>query len=231
MTTTTAVGVLHEIGKRIAAADPLNAVLDEIVHLVASAVPCDSCFVYVLEGDDLVLRASKNPHHEGVERVTVRVCQGIMGWAAEPREAVAVGARAFADPRFQLFNRPPADEAFMSVPIRGRNRLAGVINVQHRQPHTHTPAEIRLVATIGLLVGSETERGRLETENLQLAERLETRKILDRAKGILQRDLAITEEEAYRTIQTQSRQRRRPTREIASAIVLAEELRRAASGG
>ncbi|MNC90303.1 putative transcriptional regulatory protein pdtaR [compost metagenome] len=68
---------------------------------------------------------------------------------------------------------------------------------------------------------------RLEVENTQLSERLETRKIVDRAKGILQRDLAITEEEAYLTIQRQSRQRRKTKKEIAEAIILGDELRRA----
>ena len=62
--------------------------------------------------------------------------------------------------------------------------------------------------------------------NPQLSERLETRKILDRAKGILQRDLSITEEEAYLTIQRQSRQRRKTKKEIAEAIILGDELRR-----
>jgi uroporphyrinogen-III synthase len=82
------------------------------------------------------------------------------------------------------------------------------------------------VATAGFLVGAEIELARLETENSQLSERLETRKVLDRAKGILQRDLGITEEDAYLTIQRQSRQRRRSKREIAEAILLADDLRR-----
>src|SRR3989442_2962460 len=50
------------------------------------------------------------------------------------------------------------------------------------------------------------ELARLEVENSELAERLETRKVVERAKGILQRDLGITEEEAYLAIQRQSRQ-------------------------
>jgi uroporphyrinogen-III synthase len=101
-----------------------------------------------------------------------------------------------------------------------------VINLQHRQPHEHSRRDIQLISTIGFLVGAEIEMARLEVENTQLSERLETRKVLDRAKGILQRDLGITEEEAYLTIQRQSRQRRKSKREIAEAIVLGEELRR-----
>ena len=45
----TDIDVLHEIGSRIAAADPLHAVLGRVVDFVSSVVQCDSCFVYVLE--------------------------------------------------------------------------------------------------------------------------------------------------------------------------------------
>jgi len=229
--TTSEIGFLHEIGTRFAAADPLHAVLGRVVAFVSTVVQCDSCFIYVLEDDALVLRASKNPHADVVDRLKLRVGQGITGWVAEHRQPVAIGCRAFEDPRFQLFNELPEDryEAFLSVPVLCRGRLVAVINLQHRQPHEHSWNEIQLIATIGFLVGAEIELARLEVENSQLSERLETRKMLDRAKGILQRDLAITEEEAYLTIQRQSRQRRRSKREVAEAIVLADELRRGKS--
>jgi signal transduction protein with GAF and PtsI domain len=195
---------------------------------VSTIVQCDSCFVYVLEDDDLVLRASKTPHPDVVDRLKLRVGQGITGWVAEHRTPVAVGSHAFDDPRFKTFNELPEDryEAFLSVPVLSRGKLVGVINLQHRQPHSHTQREIRLISTIGFLVGAEIETARLEMENSQLSERLETRKVLDRAKGILQRDLGLTEEEAYLTIQRQSRQRRKTKKEIAEAIILTDELRR-----
>jgi len=220
---------LHEIGSRMAAADPFHTVLSRIVSFVSSLVQCDSCFIYVLNQDDeLVLRASKNPHPDLVDRLTLRVGQGITGWVAEHREPVAVAQDAFADPRFRVFNELPEDryEAFLSVPVVSRGKLVAVINLQHRQPHEHSRREIQLISTIGFLVGAEIEMARLEMENSQLSERLETRKVIDRAKGILQRELGITEEEAYLTIQRQSRQRRKTKKEIAEALILGDELRR-----
>jgi uroporphyrinogen-III synthase len=225
------IDLLHEIGSRIAAADPLHAVLARVVGFVASVVPCDSCFVYVLEEDDLVLRASKTPHPDVVDRLTLRVGQGITGWVAEHRQPVAVARHAFEDPRFKTFNELPEDryEAFLSVPVLSRGKLVGVINLQHSTPHEHNRREIQVISTIGFLVGAEIEMARLEVENTQLSERLETRKVVERAKGILQRDLGITEEEAYLTIQRQSRQRRKTKKEISEAIVLGDELRKGKS--
>ena len=228
-TLTSEIGFLHEIGSRFASADSLPTVLNRVVDVVTRVVQCDSCFIYVLENDHLVLRASKHPRADIVNQLKLRVGQGLTGWVAEHRQPVAVGCHAFEDPRFQIFKEIPEDhyEAFLSVPVLCRGRLVGVINLQHRHPHEHSWGEIQLVATVGFLVGAEIELARLESENSELSERLETRKVLERAKGILQRDLGITEEDAYLLSQKLGRQRRRTKREIAEAILLADDLRRA----
>ena len=57
-------------------------------------------------------------------------------------------------------------------------------------------------------------------------DRLETRKVVERAKGILQRDMQLSEEDAYLTLQRESRQRRKSMREVAEAIVLSEDLKK-----
>jgi uroporphyrinogen-III synthase len=228
MSSPSEVEFLLEMASRMAAADPLHEVLGKVVEFAASVVNCDSCFLYALEGDELVLRASKNAHSDVVDRLKLRLGQGITGWVAEHRLPVAVGTNASQDPRFQLFKDLPEDrfEAFLSVPVLCRGRVVGVINLQNRAPHAYTEREIRLISTIGFLVGAEIEMARLESENLHLSEKLETRKLVERAKGILQRELRITEEESYLTIQRQSRQRRKSMKEIAEAIVLGEDVRR-----
>ena len=222
------IDMLHVVASRFAAADPLDEVLRQVVTLVAGVVKCDSCFVYALEGDVLVLRASLKPHPEVVGRLRLRMGEGITGWVAEHIRPVAVAENAFQDARFLRFNELPEDryEAFLSVPVLCRGRLVGVINVQHRARHVHSARDIRLISTLGFLVGAEIELARLESESSRLSEKLEFRKTLDRAKGILQRELGVSEEEAYLTLQRQSRQRRKPMKEVAEAIVLSEEVKR-----
>jgi signal transduction protein with GAF and PtsI domain len=222
------VDLLHDIGSRMASADALHTVLERVITLVLSEVKCDSCFVYVLENNELVLRASKNPHPAVVDRLRLRVGQGITGWTAEHHEPVALSRNAFEDPRFTFFSELPEDkyEAFLSVPVLCRGRVVGVINVQHRLPHSYTRHEIKLISTIGFLVGAEIEMARLEGQVFQLSEQLEVRKLIERAKGILQRDMALSEEEAYRTLQSQSRQMRKPMKEVAEAIVISDEVKR-----
>ena len=221
------VAFLHGIAIRMAAAAPFGEVLREVVDFATSVVRCDSCFVYILEGNDLVLRASKNPHPEAVDRLKLKLGQGITGWVAEHREPVVVSENACGDRRFQRFNELPEDrfEAFLSVPVLSRSQLVGVINLQNLAPHAYSDREVTLISTIGLLVGAEIERARLENENSLLHSRLEARTFVERAKGILQRDLKMSEEDAYRIMQRESQQRRKSMREIAEAVIVSDELK------
>ncbi|SNT14568.1 uroporphyrinogen-III synthase [Granulicella rosea] len=218
---------LHEIGHRLAAADPIESIMDRVLDFIADLVRCDSCLVYIAQGEKLVLRASRNPHSDLLNRLGLQMGEGITGWVAEHRQTVAIARHAWTDARFLMFNDLPEDrfEAFLSVPILCRSRVVGVINLQHRQPHHHTEREIRVITTIGFLVGAELELARIESERMEMQRQLETRKIMERAKGIIQRQLQVDEENAYLTLQKLSRQKRRPIREIAEAIILGEELR------
>jgi signal transduction protein with GAF and PtsI domain len=221
------VDFLHEIGFSLASADDFRQVLTRVVDFASALVKRDSCLIYVLEGQDLVLRASRNPHPEVVDRLKLRVGEGITGWVAEHHEPVAVSEKAALDPRFRIFHELPEDsyEAFLSVPVMCRGRVVGVINLQHRLLHVYKPREIRLISAIGFLVGAEIELARLEEVNSQLFGQLQTRKLVERAKGILQRDLGLSEEQAYLTLQRQSRQRRQPMKEIAEAIILSDDVK------
>jgi uroporphyrinogen-III synthase len=59
---------------------------------------------------------------------------------------------------------------------------------------------------------------------------LEARKLVERAKGILQQKYNLTEEEAYLRLRNESRRLRRPMRDLAEAVILADDLRRVGEG-
>ena len=179
------VDLLHEIGVRLATADGFHEVLTRVVEFASALVKCDSCLIYVLEEEELVLRASKNPHPEVVDRLKLRLGEGITGWVAEHQEPVAVAEKAALDPRFQFFHELPEDsyEAFLSVPLMCRGRVVGVINLQHRQHHVYRRREIRLISTVGFLVGAEIEMARLEDANSNLWEQCRRAKWLSAPKA------------------------------------------------
>jgi uroporphyrinogen-III synthase len=221
------VNLLRRVAGRMAGALPLDAVLRELVDFATSVVNCDSCFIYVLEDKDLVLRASKNYHPNIVGRLRIKVGQGITGWVAQHREPVFVSRNSAADPRFKMFAELLEDsfEAFLSVPLINRGRLVGVINLQHRKARVYSDREIGLVSTLGFLVGAEIGRARLESERLELAAQLEVRKVVERAKGILQNDLRLSEEAAYQMLRRESQQRRKSMKDVAEAIILSHAIK------
>ena len=219
------ISFLGEIAKQLSLALPLHDLLRQVISFATTVVKCDSCFIYVLEGDELVLRSSKNPHPEMVDRLKLKMGEGITGWVAQHREPVAVNMNAAEDPRFKLFNDLPEDyfEAFLSVPVVSRGRVVGGINLQNRTPYEYTRREVGLIVTIGVLVGAEIEMARLENANVHLSDQLESRQIIQRAKGILQRSLGINDVGADLILEQESRRRGKSVREISESLLLSEE--------
>ncbi|HXG23756.1 MAG TPA: response regulator [Chthonomonadales bacterium] len=85
-----------------------------------------------------------------------------------------------------------------------------------------------LQPAIEIAVARYRELSALEGELDSLREQMETRRIVGRAKAILMEREGIVEREAYRRLQAKSLRLNRPLREIAEAIILAEEMNTAA---
>jgi uroporphyrinogen-III synthase len=231
------VSLLHRISGIVSSERTLDEMLGEVVGLTVQVTGCDACLVYLLEKatNELVLRASQLPHAAELGTLRMGMGEGVTGWVAEHGSVVALESNAAADRRFKRFPALVEDtyEAFLSVPLVSGGEAIGVINVHHRDEHHHTAGEVSLVTFVGEQMGNAVARARLAEANARLLEEtleikreLETRKLVERAKGILQKNHGLTEEEAYLRLRGESRRMRRPMKELAEAIILAEELNR-----
>jgi uroporphyrinogen-III synthase len=219
---------LNRLANRISVAAPFDEILSEIIEIVTCCVNCDSCLVYVARKEDLVLRGWRNPHPKAASRVDIRDAIGIAGWVTRDPESVIVTQGAHADPRVKVFFDELLDdhfEAFLSAPMLSGGRLAGTINVQNRERYSFNEEQVKVIEILSFLVGTELERVRLERQNLALVNRVEARKIIERAKQILRRDFQLDEEEAYLKLQRKSRNRRTTMKEVAEAIILNDDVR------
>ena len=133
----------------------LSEVLHGVVSLVTEFMECDSCLVYLIDHDELVLCASNTPHPSTIGKVRLRLSEGLTGWVARERRLLSIPREAYKDPRFKFFGELQEDtyEAFLSAPVISRNKVVGVINVQHRVPHQHTGGEMEVLTTVGEQVG------------------------------------------------------------------------------
>jgi len=84
--------------------------------------------------------------------------------------------------------------------------------------------EADLVPTLEVAIARFAELKAIELENADLKEALETRRLVDRAKGMLMDSQGLTEAAAFRRIQKLAMDRRKPIKEIAEAIILANEI-------
>ena len=231
------IALLHRISSIVSSELSLDEMLGEIVGLTVQVTACDACLVYLIEreNNEIVLRASQVPHQVELGNIRLKVGEGVTGWVVEHRSVVALPSHASADKRFKKFQALVEDtyEAFLSVPLVSGGDVIGVINVHHREMHEHTPDEVALLTFVGEQMGGAVAKSVLAEENMRLMEetaemrrQLETRKVVERAKGILQHRHGLTEEEAYLRLRNESRRLRRPMRELAEAIILSEDLSR-----
>ena len=83
--------------------------------------------------------------------------------------------------------------------------------------------EQEILPAIEIALARFAEFRELKKETVDLQETLETRKVVDRAKGILMDQQGMTEQEAFRKIQKTSMNSRKPMKEVAEAIILAHD--------
>jgi uroporphyrinogen-III synthase len=220
---------LREISQAISSAWGLAQTLALITRKTAEVTAMDSCSIYLREeqdGDDiLVLKASTGLAADAVGHARLRVGEGLTGWAAREGKPLAISDAA-ADPRFKLIpeTRELRFKSLLAVPLVSRGQIIGALNVQTRTRHVYADDEVELVSTIADLTAGTIEKALLYEEIGGLREALETRKLVERAKGILMKRYQIDEETAFRRLHLQSRNTRRSMREIAQAIILTADI-------
>jgi two-component system, response regulator PdtaR len=84
--------------------------------------------------------------------------------------------------------------------------------------------ESDLMPAIEVVLGRFSEFRAIEREVSELQDALETRKVVERAKGILMDSQGLNETEAFRRIQKMSMNNRKPMRAVADAIILAHQV-------
>ena len=229
--------LLHRISKTVSSSPALDDILRELIGLVSEVTQCDACLVYLAEPGtgDVVLRASQLPHSSEIGTLRLKMGEGVAGWVAEHRAPVVLSRGAFDDPRFKRFPSLVEDtyDAMLSAPLVSGGEIIGVINVHHKAPPAPQPEEIAVVTFIGEQLGGaiakthlSDENVRLQEETLEMKRQLELRKLVERAKGILQHKYKLSEAQAYLRLRNESRRLRKPMAELAQAIVLADNMGR-----
>ncbi len=157
----------------------------------------------------------------------------VVGEAADGEKAVALATELKPDLVVMDVKMPLLD-GISAAEILTKNRIAPVVlltafsqrELVERAAEAGALAYVvkpftpnDLIPAIDIALTRYQQIATLEDEISDLAERLETRKILDRAKGILNDTMGLTEPEAFRWIQKASMDRRLTMREVAQTVI------------
>jgi len=216
---------LSRIGKMMTSNMCLDDILYSIVSITAEVMNSRICSLLLLNGKkELAICATQSISEEYRKKNSIRLGKGIAGRAAKENRPVAV-LDVKKDRHY--INHDIAEKeglcSLLSVPLSVKGKVIGVLNCYTDSPHEFTEEEINLLSTIANQAAVVIENAQLMLKSREIQEELETRKIIDRAKGILMRQ-GLTEEEAFRRIQKKSMDIRKSMKEVAEAIILATEL-------
>jgi GAF domain-containing protein len=219
---------LYRIAEHVAKGDTFDETLASAIDFVVSLVGSDECIAYVRDGIQLVPWVWKYSNARSVAQPKFSLVHVYARALSEHLQPIAVSQGADTAPQVRHFPAWSIDpgETSIWIPLVARSVLVGALHLEHRHPRSYDRREINLLSSMGHMLGVDIRISQLKNENCDLVLELETRKLVERGKGILQRDLGLSEHEAYLALQRQSREKRRPMKELAEAIILSDEVKR-----
>jgi signal transduction protein with GAF and PtsI domain len=114
--------------------------------------------------------------------------------------------------------------SLLCVPLKVKDKVIGAINLYTSKPHKFSRSEINILTAVANQAAIVIENAQLLVKTKVIQEELESRKQIERAKGILMKTQGLSEDEAFRKIQKMAMNTRRTMREIAEAIILAKSI-------
>ncbi len=225
---------LINITQMMATEKNVDEILKIIVHLIAEVMEYKICSVmlYDEEKQELIIKATQSLSNEYRNKPNLKIGQSLSGRAVkEKRPISAIDVTKEPSYKYPEIARREGLKSMLAVPMIYKTKTTGVINVYTVTEHIFTEDEIKMLTSVANLAAVAIGNAKLEEETIKVKDALETRKIIERAKGILMKFNNMTEEEAYTTMRKKAMDLCKPLKEIAEAIILTMEINKKKSGG
>lgn len=220
---------LVKVSQTISSEKYLDEILNLIVVVTAEMLNSKICSIMLLDpkGTELVIRATQSLSEDYKKKPNLKVDSSLTGEVLKTRRPLVVG-----DVRHEkrYFYRNIAVKeglsSMLAVPMIVKDVAVGVINIYTKEPHIFTQQEIDVLQMVANQAAVAVENTKLMDEALKAKEALATRKLVERAKGILMQMQGLSEDAAYRMINKKSMDTCRSMKEIAESIILMSEFQR-----
>lgn len=207
----------------------LEDILKLIVNLTASVMNAKICSLWLLdkETQELKIRATQAMSQEYLKERILKVGEGIVGRVAKDKEPVII-SDVSKDDSYKEKDLAEKEKlvSMLSVPMLVKDETIGVINVYTVMPYEFTKSDIDLLSAVANQAAVAIENTELMVKTKVIQEELDTRKKVEKAKGILMKEQNLSEDESYKLIRKASMDKRVSMKEIAEAIILSYEIKK-----
>ncbi|MEW6442826.1 MAG: GAF and ANTAR domain-containing protein [bacterium] len=218
---------LTEISKAITSELYLDDILKLVVTVTAEVMDSKICSLWLLDEKKKVLRlrATQTISQEYLKERSLGLGEGVVGQVASTRIPMCIrDVQTELKYKEKEMARKEGLTSMLSVPLVVKDSVIGVINCYSQTPHDYTDTEVNLLIAVANQAAVAIVNTELMVKTRVIQEELESRKLVERAKEVLMARRGVTAAEAFRRMQKQSMNTRRSMREIAEAILLAEEI-------
>jgi signal transduction protein with GAF and PtsI domain len=221
--------LLSEISRTIVSNHYLKEILELIVAMTANVMGSKICSIMLHDEktDELVIAATQSLSQDYVSKPNLKIGQSISGSVMLERKPITV-RDVTKEPGFMYpdIAKREGIVSLLSVPMMIKERVIGVINSYTQREHRFSKEEVSILQAVANQAAVAIENTNLSQEILSAREALEARKLIERAKGILMKELGLNEDEAYRKIHKKSMDMRKTMKEVAEAVILAWEFKK-----
>ncbi len=223
------IDTLNKISRAITSELYLGDVLKLIVTLTANVMKAKICALWLLDEKtgDLKIRATQAMSEEYLKERTIKIGEGIVGLVAKEKKPIVI-ADVTKDARYKekRLAQKEALVSMLSVPMMVKKKVIGVINCYTTNRYKFTKSDVDLLSAVANQSAVAIENTELIVKTKVIQEELDSRKKIEKAKGILMKEKNLSEEEAYKIIRKSSMDKRVHMKDIAEAIILSHEVRK-----
>jgi two-component system, response regulator PdtaR len=220
---------LSKISKAIASDYNLEDILRLIVSVTAEVMGSNICSLMLIDEkkNELVIRATQSMSEDYNRKLPLKIGEGVAGKVAKTNKPIAIkDVTKEKEYKHKDIAKKEGLCSLLCVPLTVKGRVIGVINCYTSEPHDFSETEISILSSIADQAAVAIENTELMVKSRVIEEELQTRKIVERAKGILMKEEVLTEEQAYLKLRKYSMDNRKSMREVAEAIILSTEIKR-----
>jgi signal transduction protein with GAF and PtsI domain len=221
------ISALSEISQAISSDQYLDDILRLIVTVTANVMGSKICSLWILDEREraLKIRATQTMSEEYLKERSLKLGEGVVGFVAQQKKPLAI-LNVLEEPRFKEkeLARKEGLVSVLSVPLTVKDKVIGVINCYTSYLHEFTETERAVLTAVANQAAICIENTELMVKTKVIQEELESRKLVEKAKGVLMKRQGLSEDEAFKRIRKASMDSRKTMREIAEAILVTEKM-------